>query len=133
MMMIVVAFIFSLTSTLGKRATLLSSPLFFGTFYTLLLTGALSPLALVRLRQSPVNVRSHLKTFLLIGLFYALMVLFHYQALALVEVSYMISIKRTSLIFTILYGSIFFGESDIVERLVGGLVMLVGVMLITVI
>lgn len=131
MMMIGVAFIFSLTSTLGKRATLLSTPLFFGTFYTFLLALFLSPVALIRLRKHPVNLQSQLKTFLLIGLFYALMVVFHYQALVMVDVSSMIAIKRTSLLFSILYGGFVFKESNIGERLCGGVVMIVGVMLIT--
>jgi drug/metabolite transporter (DMT)-like permease len=133
LMMIGVAFIFSLTSTLGKRATLLSSPLFFGTFYTFLLALFLSPAALIRWRKHPLTLRLHLKTFLPIGFFYALMVIFHYRALAMVDVSYMISIKRTSLLLSIIYGGLFFKESNIGERLCGGICMIAGVILITLI
>jgi drug/metabolite transporter (DMT)-like permease len=132
LMMIGVAFIYSITSTLGKIATLHSSPVFFGMFYTLVLTMALTPVALFRVIKIPFNFRPQLKTFLLIGFFYALMTIAHYQAIARVEVVYMISIKRLSLVFSVLYGGLIFHEENINERLLGSLVMIVGVILITV-
>lgn len=133
MMMIGVAFIYSITSNFGKVALLHSNPLFFGAFYTLVLTVALSPFALSRILKNPLNFTPKLKTFLLIGLFYALMTIFHYQAIARVEVAYMISIKRMSILFSVLYGGLVFKEKNIGERLVGSLVMIIGVMFITLI
>jgi len=132
LMMIGVAFIYSVTSNLGKIATLHSSPLFFGMFYTLVLTMVLTPFAFFRVMKNPVNFKPRLKTFLLIGFFYALMTIAHYQAIARVEVVYMISIKRMSLVFSVLYGGLIFHEENIGERLVGSLVMIMGVIFITV-
>jgi uncharacterized membrane protein len=77
------------------------------------------------------NFKPQLKTFLLIGFFYALMTIAHYQAIARVEVVYMISIKRMSLLFSVLYGGLIFHEENIGERLVGSLVMILGVIFIT--
>ena len=49
----------------------------------------------------------------------------------MVEVAYMISVKRTSLIFSVLYGWLVFKEEHIRERLLGCMVMVIGVALIT--
>jgi len=131
--MIGVAFIYSITSNYGKVAILHSDPLFFGAFYTFLLTMILFPFALFKILKQPLRFKAQLKTFLLIGLFYALMVIFHYQAIARVEVAYMISIKRTSLLFSVLYGGLVFKETNISERFIGSLIMLIGVVFITLI
>jgi drug/metabolite transporter (DMT)-like permease len=42
----------------------------------------------------------------------------------------MISIKRTSSIFSVLYGHFLFKEKNIRERLIGAIIMLVGAALI---
>jgi len=107
-------------------------PPFFGMFYTLVLTMALTPVLFFRMVKIPFNFKPQLKTFLLIGFFYALMTIALYQAIARVEVVYMISIKRMSLVFSVLYGGLIFHEKNIGERLVGGLVMIMGVIFITV-
>jgi drug/metabolite transporter (DMT)-like permease len=132
LMMIGVAFIYSVTSNLGKIATLHSSPLFFGMFYTLVLTMVITPFVFFRVMKISFNFKPQLKTFLLIGFFYALMTIAHYQAIARVEVVYMISIKRMSLVFSVLYGGLVFHEENIGERLVGSLVMIMGAIFITV-
>lgn len=131
LMMIGVAFLYSITSNLGKIATLHSSPLFFGTFYTLVLAVALTPLAFFQAKKNSFNFKTLLKTFLLIGFFYALMTIAHYQAIARINVVYMISVKRMSLVFSVLYGGLIFHEKNISERLAGSLVMILGVIFIT--
>ena len=69
--------------------------------------------------------------FLAIGFFTASMVICHYTALSLTNVAYMIAIKRTSLIWSVLFGRLLFGETNIRERLLGSVVMVAGVVLIT--
>lgn len=129
--MILVAFIYSITSTLGKVAIIHSNPIFFGLFYPFVLTLILS--AVVGLRNGTLKVifRRPL-TFFPIGLFTAMMIVFHFKALSLTNVAYMISIKRTSLIFSLIYGKLLFNEEAIKERFVGALIMLVGVISITI-
>jgi uncharacterized membrane protein len=61
------------------------------------------------------------------GLAMALMMASHYLAIQNIPVSYMISVKRTSLIFAVLYGYIVFRETLILFRLTGALVMLGGI------
>lgn len=128
-LMIIVALIYSVTATLGKVAVQHSGPLFFGAFYPFLLTIALTVLLRVRGRLSQATSRPWV--FLGIGLFIAAMVLSHFKAISLIDVSYMISVKRFSLIFSVLYGRLLFQEGNTGERLTGGILMVAGVISIT--
>lgn len=127
-LMIIVAFIYSITATLGKVAIQQSSPVFFGLFYPLVLTIVLTVFmaSIGRLKL----VFSRPKVFIPIGLCTSIMVLTHFMALNLTQVAYMISVKRTSLIFSVIYGRIFFNELNLRERLLGSVVMVAGVILI---
>jgi len=129
-LMIIVAVIYSITSTIGKIAVQHSSPIFFGFFYPLLLTIALS--MVVGVKGTLHQVVSRPVTFLTIGLFTAIMILSHFLAISMADVAYVISVKRTSLVFSVIYGMIVFKERDIGERLLGSLFMLAGVVSITV-
>lgn len=139
-LMIAVAFIFSISSNLGKVAIQHSNPLFFAVFYPPLLSFSLLPIMLFRTSSKRSNSDSRgkfnklfrRKIFYIIGLCIALESIFHFSAITLIEVSYMISVKRTSLLFGIIFGAIFFGENNIRERLVGGIIMIIGVTLISV-
>lgn len=124
-MMIIVAIIYSVTSTIGKIAVQHSSPIFFGFFYPLLLTIALS--MVVGIKGTLTQVASRPLTFLSIGIFTAIMILSHFMAISMADVAYVISIKRTSLIFSVIYGWTIFKEVDIRERLLGSVLMLAGV------
>jgi len=65
-----------------------------------------------------------------IGATFALMIIFHMLAMSLANVAYMISIKRTSLLFSILYGHLLFKEGKIAEKVLGAIIMLIGFVLI---
>lgn len=127
-LMVGVALIYSVSANLGKMAVLHSSPQFFGLYYTLLLSLVLLPGARPWTRM-PRQGRPLL--FLLAGLSYGAMILFHMLAIERVEVAYMISVKRTSVLFSVLSGILFFGERGAVERLLGSALMVLGVALIT--
>jgi len=129
-LMIIVAVIYSITSTIGKIAVQHSSPIFFGFFYPLLLTIALS--MVVGVRGTLHQVVSRPVIFLLIGIFTAIMILSHFLAISMADVAYVISVKRTSLVFSVFYGWLVFKEVDIGERLLGSGLMLAGVVSITV-
>jgi len=53
----------------------------------------------------------------------------HVLAIVQTNVSYMIAVKRTSLLFGLAYGAWWFGEREMALRLAGTLVMLIGVAL----
>ncbi|MEW5766258.1 MAG: DMT family transporter [bacterium] len=130
-LMLIVAFIFSITSNLGKVAIQHSSPAFFALCYDALLSVVIFPLVLLREKPGFSGFILKGRAFLVIGFFYALMIIFHNLAITLVEVPYMISVKRTSLIFSVLYGAVLFKEAYIKERIIGSMVMVAGVILIT--
>jgi drug/metabolite transporter (DMT)-like permease len=105
-------------------------PEHFGAFYFLLLGVAAlvlfvlpAPRILARVWRRPWAV-------LTVSLLNAVMVYTHFLALQLVEVAYMIAVKRTSLLFGILYGALFFRERGLGPHLVAGSLMVCGVFLI---
>ncbi len=131
-LMVVVAFIYSVTSNLGKIAVLHSSPTFYAIFHPATMSVALLPFLMLKPNAGLRKVLARPILFTSIGISQVLMFITHNMAIQLVEVPYMISVKRTSLIFGVLYGWILFREINIGERLLGSIVMLAGVALITI-
>lgn len=129
-MMIAVALIYSITSSLGKMAITNSSPVFFGSFYFILMTILFTPIALNKNKGKLVITRKDILPLAVIGVTYSLMIIFHMLAMSLAKVAYMISVKRMSLLFSILYGHLLFKEEKIAERAVGGVLMFIGFVLI---
>ena len=129
-MMIAVALIYSITSSLGKMAITNSSPVFFGSFYFILMTILFTPIALSKNKGKLVIKRKDILPLALIGVTYSLMIIFHMLAMGLAKVAYMISVKRMSLLFSILYGHLLFKEEKIAERTFGGILMFIGFVLI---
>ena len=131
-MMLAVAFIYSFTSTLGKKAIACSSPLLFPVIYFSLLVLAFAPIALWRGSRDLAagSRRATLRAALLPGISYALSIICHMLALSLTKVAYMISVKRLSLLFGVIYGHLLFRDEGLRERLLGTTLMLAGVLLI---
>ena len=130
LLMLAVAFIYSLTSALGKVAIQMTSPAFFGSFYPALLAAALAVAYPLVGKASFSNLAARPWTGLLLGVVYAGMFISHALAISLVEAAYMIAVKRTSLLFGVAYGGVLFKEEQIGERLSGGALMVAGVALI---
>jgi len=131
-MMIGVAFIYSITSSLGKMAIEHSSPIFFGSFYFILVTVFFTPIAIKMNRGKLSFKKKEIIPFVSIGFTYSIMIVCHMLAMSLVNVAYMISVKRTSLLFGILYGHFIFREERIAEKIAGGIIMLTGFILIVI-
>jgi len=133
-LMIGVALIYSITSSLGKMAIEHSSPLFFGITYFTAVTIIFAPIALWFGRDELKSFISgrQFKGLLLPGIFYSVMIASHMIAISLAKVAYMISVKRTSLIIGVVYGYFLFKEKNIRERLLGTALMFIGfVMIVT--
>ena len=131
--MLVVAIIWSLTSTLGKKGVQLSDPLFFGIFYTISVSVPMLAIAGWRIKRgvATVNLKGRNLIWLALGgLVTALATLTHFHAIQLAPVSYMIAVKRTSLIFSVLYGGLIFKEAHIRLRLLGASIMLSGAVML---
>ncbi len=128
LLMLVVAVIYSVTSILGKVAVQHSSPVFFGFFYPFTLTIVLT--VYLGLKGKLGGVFSKPAVFIPIGLCTSAMIISHFIAISMTQVAYMIAVKRTSLLFSVVYGWLLFKEEKIRERLLGSALMLAGVVMI---
>lgn len=125
-LIIIVAFIFSITASLGKLAIEHSSPVFFGGFYFLLVFIAFTPVAFLKSREPLKIKKKDIKALAWVGVTYGMMVLFHMIAVSMSNVAYMVSIKRTSLLFSVVFGHFLFKEEKIPEKAVGAVIMFTG-------
>ncbi|MHC4472795.1 MAG: EamA family transporter [Planctomycetota bacterium] len=122
--MVIAALLYSLTAVLGKVLVAESGPVYFSAHYTVVMAVAMAPLGLRRARASGNRARAPL--ILLSALFFSVMTVFHMLALPLVEVAYLISLKRFSGVIGVVYGAAFFGEKGVRHRLPGSLMMVAG-------
>lgn len=131
-LMIGVAIIYSITSSLGKMAIQHSSPLFFGITYFIAVTIIFAPIALWlgRIELKSFISEKQFKGLIFPGLFYSVMIASHMIAISLTKVAYMISVKRTSLLIGVIYGYFLFKEKNIKERLSGAILMFTGFVII---
>jgi drug/metabolite transporter (DMT)-like permease len=60
------------------------------------------------------------------------MVVTHFYAIEHIEVAYMVAVKRSSLLFGMLYGAWLFKETELTKNLAAGILMVLGVYLIVV-
>lgn len=130
-LMLAVAFIYAFTASLMKLGIIHSSPLFYGVVYFTVLPVAYAPLALPKFRRAKVD-RANFHLLVAAGLLMALMVATHVIAVSLTEVAYMVAVKRTSLLISVLYGSLLFREGSFAERTTGALMMFAGFAIVVV-
>ncbi len=127
-MMLGVALIYSFTSPLGKMAIEHSSPLFFGMTYFTALTVIFSPIALWCGKSDLKNLfaQGTYKQLVAPGFLHSCMIISHMIAISLVQVAYMISVKRISILIGVVYGYLLFKETNIRERILCALLMVAG-------
>ncbi len=128
--MLWVAVIWSFTTALGKVGANLYGAIPFGFLILAGVTVGFGAMCLVRARDTGIRVRFHRDSWRLLalgGLLVGLVHATHFLALTMINVSYMISIKRLSLVFGVCLGWLMFGEQNIRYRLVGASVMVSGV------
>lgn len=124
------ALLFSMAAVLGKKAVLLSSPLFFSFFFFVIFCSTTVALLFAfRLADSKAVTANH-KTGFAVGGILFLHIICHNAAIALSKAAYMISIKRFSAVFGVVFGHYIFREENIKNRLAGAFLMFIGVMLI---
>lgn len=148
--MLIVAFLFAVSINFDKIALLNSDP-FFGMALTvttvgiaLLFISAYSRYASRKILQvhpsgdadgavlqtKTIPVKQFFLLTLLIGVFVAIEAASVNVALTLQIVPYVIAIKRLSIIFMVLYGTLVFSEGDIKKRVMGASLMVAGAIII---
>lgn len=130
-LMLVVAFIWSITSNIDKIGLQNSSPLFWVIAVDAFVALLMFPLCKSRGNGKTHQIHANLRALLKVGLFGGLTSVCQMTAISLTLVAYVISIKRTSAIMGVLFGYLIFKEKGIRERLVGVVVMVLGVLFIT--
>lgn len=126
LLMFFVAIIYAFTVNMAKITIQHSSPLFMAVTYFSLLAAVYTPFVIYQSRGKAGKIFGHSKLKLGIGLAMAFMALSHFTAVSKINVSYMISIKRFSLLFAVLYGKFIFDEKNIRERFLGGVLIVAG-------
>lgn len=127
--MIIVALLFSIAAPVGKKAILHSSPLYFSVTFFIALTFFLLIIFYFKISFKAI-IKNPVKG-LVAGVFLFFHIVFHGLAVSLINVTYMISVKRLSIIFGIIYGRLFFGEKNTLTRFAGSAIMIFGAVLIT--
>lgn len=121
------AFIASLAIALAKFTFRYAPPLLSAFYITLLLSMFLLPVALA---QSHSALRLRLKHLLGLSVMSGSGISLHYVGLSLIPAVYYISVKRMSIVFNVFWGRLFFREDHTRERLIGAVLMVLGVILI---
>jgi drug/metabolite transporter (DMT)-like permease len=130
--MCLVAFLFSITATLSKKAIMLSSPLHYMSVYWTCLVIGMTPLLAVtyRGRWRETWEEGTLRKALLPSLLFVTSVFAAAFALSLAKVAYVTSVKRLSALLSIVLGGTVLKEGALSERLAGGILMVIGFVLI---
>lgn len=127
--MLLVAFLFSITSNLVKIGVELSNPAYFIFFDYLFASAILMALYSKELKKEP--IMKNRNWILALAVSTALMELAIAVAVKFAIIPYIISLKRTSVIFSVLIGYLFFKEKNLKSGLIGAIVMFIGAVMIT--
>jgi uncharacterized membrane protein len=126
--MLSVALIYSFTSNFDKIGVQNSSPLFWSLSIASMMTiGFLLMLRFLPRQNIPIPPTNTLGILLVIGLFQTMGLFFHTTALSLGPVPSVISVKRSSILFAVLWGIVFLRERQGKERLAGAVLMIIGI------
>lgn len=128
--MFIVAFLFSITANLSKIGIKLSNPAYFMFVHYLLASIFLVILFFKRLVHNKKQIRRNSKYFIIYGIAAAFSELFAATALVFTIVPYVISLKRTSVIFSVIIGALFFKEKNFNGKLIGTAIMFAGAVFI---
>jgi drug/metabolite transporter (DMT)-like permease len=129
--MIIVALLWALSASFDKLALNHSTPSFFVFCEYLVYSLILIPIAL-KSKNSVQTLKTNYKTFILLGLAFAIMIITQMHAISLHYVSYVIAIKRAGILFSVLIGWLYFKETNIKESLLGTIVMIIGVFILAI-
>lgn len=128
--MLLVAFLFSISANFDKIGVLHSSPYVWIFFLQGFVSLGTLPVMLMKSSRRMSQIVKNVKPLSLISIFHTLSNLFHVTALQFGLVAYVISIRRTSVLWGVVFGYMIFKEKNMKERLVGACVMTAGVLCI---
>jgi len=127
---LIVAFLYSISTNYDKVVVVNSDPIFGSAIICSFVALILIIVVFFKKDVSFREYKSDLPKVGLSGLFNALSAYFVNTALTLQIVPYVSAIKRTSVLFGVIYGFILFREKNIGKRFLGALIMVLGAVLI---
>jgi len=130
--MLLVALLWSVAANVDKIGLVNSSPAFWLFSSFCMMSLGLLPMVLLKSHQPLARLRRNFPGLLLIGLTGTLALILQMWALTMTLAAYVISIKRISVVFGVLFGHFVFQERGLARRLVCAALMVAGVALIAV-
>jgi uncharacterized membrane protein len=129
---LIVAVIFGISANFDKLGVNSSSPSFWVLSVNSLSAFILLIILLTRknLKQSMRKTIGMGRYVIILGIINMIMLMLQMNAVKLAQVPYVISVKRSSAIFGVIFGALFFKEKGFRERMLGVSIMVIGVMLI---
>ena len=131
LLMLFVAFIFCITPNLGKIGILHSSIFFFMLILFSSMLLLYTPIIFLKSRKHLYQIKNNIYNFFLIGIFELSEISFALLAFQSVFVNYAVSLKRASILFSVIFGFIILKEKNVRERLLGAVVITIGIILIS--
>lgn len=129
-LMFAVAILWSISGVFDKISITNSSVLQHITFTNILIFMTITAWLAFRKKLNLTEIYGARKNLLLVSGFTTASYFFHYSALALTLVAYVVSMKRMAGMFSVILGALFLKEPNIKQRLIGSVVMFIGVLLI---
>ncbi|OGU42749.1 MAG: hypothetical protein A2315_06505 [Ignavibacteria bacterium RIFOXYB2_FULL_35_12] len=128
--MLIVAFIWSISANFDKKGIEASSILQYILFINLFVTIGTTIFVISKGKFSLQSVWRERKNLFFVGALTSLGYFVHMTALAMTLVAYVIALKRTSGMITVVLGYLILKEQNIKERLLGSTIMFLGVLFI---
>lgn len=129
---LLVAFIWSISANFDQVGVQNSSPIFWAISVFFTISIILLPIVLYKSHHNLYKLKTGGWKLVIYGMINSLAMGCQMMAINLIFVAYVISVKRTSVLFTVVLGKIILKEKNIKERLLGAAIMVSGVLLITI-
>ncbi len=129
--MMIVVLIWAITANFDKIGVVNSSPLFYSFVVQLYIGTLMLPLIYAKHKKNHAEINTNIQALIGVGFLSTLTIICHMLAISMTIVPYVISIKRTNSILSVIFGRIFFKEGFLKERLLAATLMFIGVLLIT--
>lgn len=129
--MLIVSILYAFAAVIGKKAILHSSPLFFSYSFFLVFCLIILVGILIRRGNDWYKILRHSPRGLWLGTLLMVHISFHGLGIAISTAVYMVAVKRSSILFSVILSWLILKETDIRYRGLGTLLMFVGMIFIT--
>lgn len=129
-LMLMLAFIWSITSNFDKVGIMNSSPVFWSLAVNCCMVILMIPIIMKYSEKPTDQFVKNIRPLVAIGFFNGISSVFHMMAIVTAQVAFVISIKRISGLFSVLLGYFFFKEQNLRNRFLGAFIMIIGVIVI---